>query len=49
MIIYQVSLGDDFKFDHDLRFVVQYESPYSPQIVLEDGNPDAGEKLMKYI
>ncbi|XP_060552029.1 von Willebrand factor A domain-containing protein 5A-like [Ruditapes philippinarum] len=39
--IAMVSLGEDFKFDHDLRFIVQYESPYSPQIVLEDGNPEA--------
>ncbi|XP_060552028.1 von Willebrand factor A domain-containing protein 5A-like [Ruditapes philippinarum] len=47
--IAKVSLGEDFKFDHDLRFIVQYESPYSPQIVLEDGNPEADGLLKEDI
>ncbi|XP_053392399.1 von Willebrand factor A domain-containing protein 5A-like isoform X2 [Mercenaria mercenaria] len=42
----KVSIGDDFKFDLDIQFLVQYEVPYAPQVVLEDGNTEA-EGLLK--
>lgn len=44
--IAKVTLGEDFKFDHDLCLLVQYEEPFTPQVVLEDGNPEA-EGLLK--
>ncbi|XP_060603762.1 von Willebrand factor A domain-containing protein 5A-like isoform X2 [Ruditapes philippinarum] len=44
--IAKVNLCEEFKFDHDLSFLVQYDCPYSPQVVLEKGNPEA-ESLLK--
>ncbi|XP_053392408.1 von Willebrand factor A domain-containing protein 5A-like isoform X2 [Mercenaria mercenaria] len=44
--IAKVALKEEFKFDHDLGFLVQYETPYSPQVILETGNPET-EGLMK--
>ncbi|KAL3888742.1 hypothetical protein ACJMK2_001102 [Sinanodonta woodiana] len=35
----KVTLAEEFKFDHDLSVLVEYESCSIPQIVLEKGNP----------
>lgn len=45
--IFKVSIGDEFKFDHDLCLLVEYEEPFKPQVVLEDGNPEAGGSLLR--
>ena len=32
----------EFKFDHDLSFLVEYDNCYEPQVILEAGYPDQG-------
>ncbi|XP_045212788.2 von Willebrand factor A domain-containing protein 5A-like isoform X2 [Mercenaria mercenaria] len=44
--IAKVAVNEEFKFDHDLGLLVEYEMPYSPQVILETGNPEA-EGLLK--
>ena len=39
----QVTLAEEFKFDHDLSFLVEYENCYKPQALVERGNPEASE------
>ncbi|KAL3888733.1 hypothetical protein ACJMK2_001093 [Sinanodonta woodiana] len=41
----KVSLADDFKFDHDISVLVEYENCNVPQIVLEKGDPHSGGLL----
>ena len=38
----QVELDEEFKFDHDLCFNVLYDEPFSPQVIVENGRPEAG-------
>lgn len=42
----KVSLDDEFKFDHDLCVLVDYDDCSAPHIILEKGNPES-EGLMK--
>lgn len=35
-------MAEEFKFDHDVRLYVEYEDAFSPQVVMENGNPEAG-------
>ncbi|KAK3598701.1 hypothetical protein CHS0354_003258 [Potamilus streckersoni] len=41
----KVTLAEEFKFDHDLSVLVEYEACNIPQIVLEKGNPHSGGLL----
>ncbi|KAK3602215.1 hypothetical protein CHS0354_039961 [Potamilus streckersoni] len=41
----KVSLDDEFKFDHDLCVLMEYDDSSVPQIILEKGNPDSEELL----
>ena len=43
---FQISLAEDFKFDHDLSFLVEYDNCYTPQVVLEMGDSAAGMPLV---
>ncbi|XP_052281441.1 von Willebrand factor A domain-containing protein 5A-like isoform X2 [Dreissena polymorpha] len=42
----KVSVGEEFKFDHDLTLYIEYSEPFQPQVVLENGDPDR-EGLLK--
>lgn len=36
-----IALAEEFKFDHDLSFLVEYDNCYTPQVILEKGNAQA--------
>ena len=42
LYLQQVTLAEEFKFDHDLSFLVEYKNCYAPQVIVEAGNPEAG-------
>ncbi|XP_052281439.1 von Willebrand factor A domain-containing protein 5A-like isoform X2 [Dreissena polymorpha] len=42
----KVSLGEEFKFDHDLTLYIEYSEPFQPQVVFENGDKDS-EGLLK--
>ncbi|KAL4230179.1 von Willebrand factor A domain-containing protein 5A [Mactra antiquata] len=43
--IAEVSLDEEFKFDHDLCCLIEYETSFEPQVILEPGIPDADGML----
>ncbi|KAK3598702.1 hypothetical protein CHS0354_003259 [Potamilus streckersoni] len=44
-IFAKVTLAEEFKFDHDLSVLVEYEDCNVPQVVLEKGDPHSGGML----
>ena len=38
-ILFQVSQNGGFSSDHDWSFVIYYNNPYNPQVLIENGDP----------
>ena len=43
-----MSLEEEFKFDRDLSFLVEYENCFNPQVVMEIGKPEEGNTLYSW-
>ncbi|KAH3864121.1 hypothetical protein DPMN_027135 [Dreissena polymorpha] len=39
---HQVTLAEEFRYDHDLTFHIEYHKPFVPRLIMESGNSEKG-------